>query len=436
MMDFGKLKNKRLCVAVSGGVDSVTLLHYCKTGEAKYGYRLFAVHCEHGIRGEESVSDMRFVETLCKAWGVPLFVFQEDCPLRAKREKSSLETAARAFRYESFARLIAENKVDFIATAHHQGDEAETVLFRLARGTSLAGLKGIEAENGWLLRPLLDWKKSEIIAYAKAEKLEYREDKTNFETEATRNKIRLCVLPVLEEAVSGATENIARFAALASEDEAFLQEESKKLLSYDNEKYTVAFSGKKPLFCRACLLAFKALGLDRDYTAAHLQAAFDLQKSERGARLDLPCLVVVEKGLHGIEIFLKKDERYEEKTPSAPYTEKGFDGGRYEVNISFAPIRDTDKGWRILRFDADKIPKDACFRFREEGDEILKFGGTGKSLKKLLNEKKIPVREREYLPVIAKGNEVYAVCGVEISERIKITEETQRIAYITIRKKD
>ncbi len=435
MMNLNGFANKRLCVAVSGGVDSVALLHYCKAGEAKYGYRLFAVHCEHGIRGEESVSDMRFVETLCKAWDVPLFVFREDCPARAKTEKCSLETAARHFRYECFVKLIEEDKVDLVATAHHQNDEAETVLFRLARGSSLAGLKGIEAENGWLIRPFLAWKKSEILSYAKVNGLEYREDKTNYETDATRNKIRLCVLPILEEAVAGAVENIARFALLAGEDEAFLQAASKELLLADGEKYTVVFSDKKPLFCRACLSAMKSLGVEKDYTAAHLQAVFDLQKSERGASVDLPCGVVAKKSVQGVELSLREEEIYEEKSPESGYSEKGFDGGRYAVSISFTPVKDSENGLRILRFDYDKIPQNARFRFRKEGDEIKKFGGAGKSLKKLFNEKKIPVEEREYLPVIAVENEVLAVCGVEISERIKVTEETARTAYLITKRK-
>ncbi|MBQ8322574.1 MAG: tRNA lysidine(34) synthetase TilS [Clostridia bacterium] len=437
MMDLSRFAEKRLCVATSGGVDSVALLHYCKTGEASCGYRLFAVHCEHGIRGEESVADMRFVELICKAWNVPLFVFKEDCPARAKKEKCSLETAARNFRYESFCRLIEDGKVDFIATAHHESDEAETVLFRLARGTSLAGLRCIEAENGWLIRPFLDWSKAEITAYARENKLEYREDKTNFETDATRNKIRLCVLPELEKAVAGAGANIARFAALAGEDEAFLREESEKLLSGDGERYTVVFSKKKPLFCRACLSAMRALGVEKDYTAAHLQAAFDLQTSERGSTLDLPRGVVAEKGLRGIEFFLRKAEVYEERTSETPYSENGFDGGRYAVNVTFVPTEAEKDGLRALKFDADKVPVDAVFRFRKEGDKIEKFGGGSKSLKKFFNEKKTPVNEREYLPLIAseKNGEVYAVCGVEIAECIKVTAETKRIAYLITRKK-
>ena len=176
-----KYQGKRICVAVSGGGDSVALLHYLNALKEENGYSLCAVHCEHGIRGEDSLADMQFVQTLCKEWGVKLYLFQEDCPARAKREKESLETAARNFRYESFRKLIEEGKTQFIATAHHKNDEAETALFRLARGTSSGGISAMQEENGYLLRPFLKWSKKDITAYITQNGLSYREDKTNFE---------------------------------------------------------------------------------------------------------------------------------------------------------------------------------------------------------------------------------------------------------------
>ena len=133
MMNLSVLSNKKLCVAVSGGVDSVSLLHYLKAQEKNFGYILSAVHCEHGIRGEESLADAEFTKQLCQEWDVPLFMYREDCPARAKRDKESLETAARNFRLEVFSSILNAGKADFIATAHHKNDDAETVLFRLVR---------------------------------------------------------------------------------------------------------------------------------------------------------------------------------------------------------------------------------------------------------------------------------------------------------------
>ena len=435
-MMLKKFSQKRICVAVSGGMDSVALLHYLHSQRGKYGYFLLAAHCEHGIRGEASLADMRFVQELCETLGVELFLFQEDCVARSKKEKVSLETAARNFRYESFESLIKGGKTDYIATAHHQLDEAETVLFRLARGTALSGVKGMEKESGWLIRPFLDWSKAEIEKYAEENRLEYRVDETNADLQYTRNKLRAEVLPKLEEAVPAAGKNIAKFAAVAAEDDAFLYELAKELLEEKKDGYFVNFSEKKPLVTRACLMALKGLGVEKDYTSEHLDALFVLQACERGSKLDLPKNVECIREEKGLFFHVKQEESDIEKPKAKPFSMDGFDGGRYEVIIAKEGILDEKSEWKVLRADLGKIPKNAEFRFRKDGEEMQVFGGGTKSLKKLLNERKIPVCEREWLPMIAEGDCVYAVCGVEISERVKVDAETREQIYIYLRKKN
>lgn len=439
-MELRNFKNKKICVALSGGVDSVALLHYMKSCQ-DFGYTLCAVHCEHGIRGEESLADMRFVQELCKTWGIELFLFQEDCPARSAQEKESLETSARNFRKECFARLIEEGKADYIATAHHQKDQAETVLFRLARGTSLTGMAGMRVQEGYLLRPFLRWSKAEILAYASEQGLAYRVDKTNFDESYTRNKIRLQTLSKLEEAVPGATKNLAEFALQACEDDGLLYEYANELIfaqtGENGEEYVIHFCEKPSLFRRACLISLKKLGLEKDYTNERLSAAFALQKSERGSKISFPNGIEGEKELSGIRIYRKKETAVWEKNLPKPFDESGFDGGKYEVIVSRQPIEENGE-WRVLRIDGDKIPSNAVFRFRKEGDVIQSFGGGSKRLKKFLNEKKVPVEEREYLPLIAEGEteNVLAVCGVEISETLKLEENAKNALYIFVRKKE
>lgn len=440
-MDLKKLSGKRICVAISGGADSVALLHYLKTQSEAFGYSVCAAHCEHGIRGAESLADMAFVQEFCGKLGVPLYVFREDCVARAKREKKSLETAARDFRYERLFSLIDEDKADCIATAHHLGDEAETVLFRIARGAALSGAASMREESGKLVRPFLEWSKAQILEYVQAHDLSYCTDITNADAAYTRNKIRLEVLPKLEECVSGAAENIARFALRAAEDDALLYEYAKELLSVQTdedgaENYLVAFCDKFPLFSRACLLALKGLGVEKDYTSAHLSQAFVLQDKERGAKTDMPQGVKGIKTEKGVLFRLKKERISVELPMPKKVSLDGFDGGRYEVILSQTPIEEKKSGWRVLRADLDKIPDTAEFRFRKDGDEMRVFGGGTKSLKKLFNERKTPVEERAYLPLVAEENgEVYAVCGVEISEKLKVDENTQNAVYIQIKRK-
>ena len=434
-MTLKDFAGKRICVAISGGVDSVSLLHYLKKWEKEYGYTLCAVHCEHGIRGEESLADARFVEEYCACLSVPLYRFSEDCPSRAKRDKQSLETAARAFRQECFGQILSEGKAEYIATAHHKNDDAETVLFRLMRGTSLTGVGGMVEMNGKIIRPFLSWTRAEIVAYAEENSLPYCEDSTNQEMDATRNKLRLQILPFMEEAVPGTLENLVRFSHLASEDDDLLYEYAKALVAEEADGITVKFCEKKPLFRRACLLALKSLGVQRDYTALHLENAYNLQSLERGARLSFPKGVEAEKKEEGICFYKAFEEVLEDKKPTQNFSLNGFDGGRYAVSVSLNPIKE-ENGWRVLKVDGEKIPKAALYRYRQEGDFIQRFGGGKKTLKKFFNEEKTPVTEREYLPLIAEENgEVYVVCGVEISEKVKVTVDTKMPLYISIRKK-
>ena len=431
-MDFTKFQGKRICVAVSGGIDSVSLLDYMQKRQQEFGYQLCAVHCEHGIRGEESERDMRFVEELCQKYGLPLTVFREDCLAKAEREKCSIETSARRFRMQSFAKLITDGKADYIATAHHKNDEAETVLFRLARGTSLTGAQGMAQENAYIIRPFLDWAKADIQEYAKENGLAFCEDYTNVMRDATRNKIRLDVLPLLEDAVPGVVDNLARFAQTAGEDDEYLYRQSAKLLTAKKNGYTVSLCKEKSLFFRASLTALKALGVDRDYTRLHLELLYELQDKERSTILCMPKNIRAQKTANGIFLYVEQELPAPVALPKC-FKEGVFDGGMYEITV--ATIQPLPTEYPVLRVDGDKITKNATFRFRQDGDEIRVFGGKTKSLKKLFNEKKFPVQERAYVPLIAYEKEVYAVCGVEIADSVKVTEDTKNVMYISIKRK-
>ena len=429
-LDLSHYKDKRICVAVSGGVDSTSLLHYLISSQAEYGYQLCAVNFEHGIRGVDSVADSQFVERLCAEWGVELYSFSEDCIARAEREKASLETSARNFRNECYDKLLREGKADVIATAHHASDVAETVLFRISRGSALSGSVGIKQVENGRIRPFLNKTKSDILAYASAQNIPYREDSTNSQTDATRNALRLQVLPVLEERIPSAVKNISRFAATALEDDSFLYELSDSLLEQSKGGYKVRFSDKKPIFSRACLTAMKLLGIDRDYTQTHLNDLFSLQSLKIGASVTLPKNVVAVRGDGYISLGHKRDTK-EETFVSIPFEKGSYRLGRYEICVlDECPTQPQFE--KILRIDYEKLPADCVIRSRQEGDAFEKFGGGTKSLKRYMIDKKIPKEIRD-LPVVAKDSVVYAIFGVEISEKVKIHSQTQNTVYLTIK---
>ncbi len=435
-MNFGEFTGKRICVALSGGADSLALLHYLKERAEAFSFLLSAVNCEHGLRGEKSLADTRFVQALCKDWGVPLFCFSEDCAARANRDKVSVETAAREFRYECFESLLAQDQCDYIALGHHADDEAETLLFRLCRGASLTGAGAMKEVAGRYLRPLLSFSKEEILSYAKEKGLSYRTDESNFEPIAARNRLRLEVLPKLEEIIPGATENLSRFAFLAAADDEYLYALSKSLIekaekiSAEDSGLRLQFCKEKPLFFRACLTVLKTLGLNKDYTQKHLESVYALQEMQTGARAVLKGGIVAERIYDKIAFFIEGAIRGEW---SRGFAVGSFDGGSYEITVSTEPIEGAEK---LLRFDGEKVPENAVFRFPEEGDTFEKFGGGRKSLKKYLVDKKISARERESLPVLADGKEILLVCGVEISEKLRVDERTQRTLYVSIKRKE
>lgn len=461
MTNFGAFKGKRICVALSGGADSVCLLHLMKEREAADGFELSAVHCEHGIRGAESLADAAFAREICSELGVPFFHFEEDCLALARVRKESLETAARAFRQETFRALVEKGKADFIATAHHADDEAETVLFRLCRGTALAGARGMEEASGFFLRPLLTWNKARILRYLSERGIEYREDRSNYVPDVTRNKLRLEILPRLEDAVPGAAGNLARFARLAAEDDDLLLRLSRELIfereprEENDSGICLKECGERALFRRAALAALKRLGIEKDYTAAHLESVFDLQKLQVGSRIDLPKRVVAVRDYDSIR-FLKTDalggsERENERenkrkngdvfSTGVPFGAGVFAWGMVEVTVEEAgQVRNekttSEGGARALRFDFDRVPAGAVIRCAKAGDRFCKFGGGTKALSRYLIDKKIPQAVRNKIPLIADrdGDEVYVVCGVEIADGVKVTEDTEKIARVSVKK--
>ncbi len=430
-------------MAVSGGADSVALLHYMRAQAAAFGFQVVAVHCEHGIRGEDSLQDAAFVVELCKRWGVTLYSFSEDCLKKSAAEKTSLETAARIFRYGCFERLLKSKKCDFIALAHHENDEAETVLFRICRGTSLTGAAAMKEISGAYIRPFLTWSKDKILNYIKKNALSYRDDKTNFEPCATRNKLRLLVMPALEKVCPNASENLAKFAFAAAEDDEILYELAEKYVlrekknSLSDTGVRLRFCEKKPLFFRACLLVLKELGVTVDYTREHLNAVYALQESQTGASIRLQKGIVAKREYDKIVFYDTRVKVEADESFCKPFALGCFTAGGYVITVTdrLEEVKKRENGAfkrSVLRFDGDKIASGAAFRFRKEGDTFKRYGGGEKPLKKYFIDEKIPSWQRDRLPVLAVGSKALLVCGADIADEIKIDGETKNVLYLTI----
>ena len=416
----------KLCVAVSGGRDSVALLHFLSHHREEARISLSALTCGHGIR-KEAEGDLAFVSDLCAAWGVPLTIFRADVPARAKESGRGLEEEGRAFRRECYHKML-EGGADAVLTAHHQDDYAETVLFRLARGTSLKGLNAFPKQPG-LLRPLLGVTRADIDAYILENNLPYREDESNADVTFARNRIRHEVLPALERAVPGAKENLIRFAERAARDDAFLQELAAREVRGEAEK-RVRADLPEPLLFRACLAAMNALGLMRDYTEANLKELEKLTRTQAGRWCSLPAgLIAYREG--GDLVFVRASAPSEPALP-VPFTlgQLQFFGGILEAGEGDPPEISLQYEGKPLLIDLAMLPEGAVWRTRQEGDTFLSCNGKRKTLKKFLIDRKIPARVSGTLPVLAKGSEILAVAGVELADAVKRTERTARPGYL------
>jgi len=224
----------RLCVALSGGADSVALLLILHAERESLGIGLSAVHVHHGLRGAEADADQRFVEDLCIAHDIPLHLHQTSVPQRVSETRETIEEAARNLRYDFFTTLLASGHADSILTAHTLDDQAETVLMKLLRGAWTEGLSAIHPvitlPKGKILRPFLNTRRADIESFLKAANQPWREDSTNTDTAFTRNKIRHELLPQLRAYNPNLDQTLANLAELAREEESRWQTELSRIL--------------------------------------------------------------------------------------------------------------------------------------------------------------------------------------------------------------
>ncbi|MDY4186957.1 MAG: tRNA lysidine(34) synthetase TilS [Candidatus Borkfalkiaceae bacterium] len=479
-------KQSTVAVALSGGKDSVCLINMLLEKAASLGITVKAINVEHGIRGENSLRDTAFVKKLCESKNVPLLCFAVDSPARAEQTGESLEQAARFLRYDCFKKAISSGFCDFIATAHHQSDNAETVLLNLLRGTSLKGLCGIKktALSGQIIRPLLSVSREELDEYALKNNLEYVVDETNFLPDFSRNYLRNEVIPLIKRKFPHFERAAARMCKNIESDDQTLDYYAQKLIlpqyspteNKENEiSVKICGENERAIFMRACVIAFKRLGFVADYTSAHLDALYNLCFLQTGSSVNMKNGIKAFKE-HGRIIFCKENhkcgaisllsalsanESGKKETDNtgnktdaktvykAEFLKNDASDGIYfgDYKISLLPIKNKprfnkadeiendskskSKGEFIpnneIYFDFDKLPDQIEVRTRETGDEIVTFGGKIKSLKKYLNDKKISARISNGLPLIAKGKNVFLVAKVDVSALLKIDESTRNI---------
>ncbi len=431
-------KGNSVVLGVSGGADSICMLKLLSDLQKRLGISLYVLHINHMIRGEEADQDAAFVKKICTKFKVPHRVINVDVPALAQREGLSEEEAGRYVRYDEFSKYAYEVGATKIAVAHNSNDNAETVLMNLARGTGIKGLGGIppkremEDANGnvvEVIRPILCLSRKEIEDYLKENEIEYRNDSTNDSTDYTRNKIRLEIMPLLENINDNAMQNITNASNELADtsnyiekdvDEAyeeFVTEEDGKLFLSD-ESFAI-----DPIVLTGVIrkMIENIAGKLKDITRIHVGDVVSLSEKQVGKKIDLPYSIVAEREYEGISMFSESNETESEtknKEVIISFEEGDFD------RTSIEELKYTK--W----LDYDKID-DVVVRTRQKGDYIVIDGdGATKKLKKYFIDEKIPRRERDEVLLVADGNHILWVVGYRISEDVKVTPDTKKVVKL------
>ncbi len=427
-----------IVVGLSGGADSVALLHVLCSLKEEFGWQITAVHIHHGLRGKEADGDAAFAEEFCAKLGVPCVVRKVDVKAEAKARKLGEEETGRLLRYAAFREMAGED--GYIAVAHHRRDQAETMLMRLCRGTGLKGLTGMSPVREKICRPLLRCSRTEIEQYCRENGLMWREDATNQEETYTRNKLRLRVLPLLEEINPKAVEHMAETAELLSAEEDFLELQAAacyEKVKADAPKGEVRLKRKElqalhPAMRKRVLRKAMASFLRTDISQAQIEALEDLLQKETGKSRDFLEGVHAENRYDVLVLTMKK-ERAEGYRYLLPLGESVFVS---EIGLritAWAGEKDELLSEETKCFDFDKISGELFCRSRKTGDVIsLKIGR--KKIKDLFIDEKIPRNERETFPLITVGEEVLWAVGLRVSEKYQPDENTEKYLYVKIEK--
>jgi len=433
IIDLGVDLNKTLGAAVSGGADSMALLHCLRA----LNIHLKVYHMEHGIRGQASIDDMEFVQKQCEMLGVECVVKRVDVPKLAEEKGVSVETAARLARYE----FLDSADVEFIATAHHLDDLAETVLMNLVRGSGLNGLCGIPERRGRYIRPMIDISRAQIEEYAEKHGIEYRHDATNDDTAYTRNYIRKKILPGLKEINSSAAENIARTAKLLREDERALSDaaESAACIETGGEEVLVDTEVlmQQPSAIRKRIIRLAiARRFDLvDVENVHIDSVLRLvENGESGKRVDLKYSLFA--CLSYGKLVIGKPTKKKYNYSLAELKNQGrFEAGGFCFESEVLSAEDIIEFSQNAEYFDEQTVNGSVLRNRQEGDYIVPLGMKGsKRLSDYLSDRKVPLHRRDSLLVLAKDGEVFWVVGVGVSETSRI-RNSRSIIKINYREK-
>ena len=423
----------KVLVALSGGADSVALLRLL----IDLRYPCYAVHCNFHLRGEESNRDEQFVTELCKALGVKCEVVHFDTMAYAAEHKQSIEMAARELRYTKFEQIRQAQGLDVICVAHHQDDAVETLLLNLIRGAGINGLTGMKVKNGHVVRPLLCLTREEVIDYLNHMEQAYVTDSTNLTDMYARNKVRLQLLPLMEQINPAAKENIMQ-AAIHLSDTAKIYN---KIIAETGENIVKRHTDGIDISIQALL--------NTDVPQAYLFELLHPYGFNSAQVTDILRSLTAEPGrlFQTADYTLLRDRTHlqlrrtsSEVQESAIYIlpEKGILELHDGLQFSVSTIA-TDATWQVPRrndilcLDADCIAEPLTLRHPRQGDRFAPFGMKGsKLLSDFYTDIKLPHTEKAKQWVLCHGEDIVWAVGLRSSERYRLDKNAKKVICVEL----
>ncbi|WP_426430685.1 tRNA lysidine(34) synthetase TilS [Winogradskyella sp. HB-48] len=431
---FPFLKNSRLVIAISGGIDSVVLAHLCH----KLNFDFALAHCNFNLRGNESDADEDFVLDLGEQLDVEVFVQNFDTQVYADENKCSIQMAARELRYDWFYELAQQLNFDYILTAHHADDNLETFLINFTRGTGLNGLTGIPELNGNIARPLLPFSRETIEAYARSEKIKWREDSSNSSRKYLRNKLRHEVVPILKEINPQLLDSFQNTLQHLN-DTADIVEESLNALAkraikhIDDNHITFKISEFKKVNNPKAYL----FEMFKDYGFSEWDDVVNLLDAETGK--------YVRSSTHKLTKYREfliltncHSELVSESQSELFFTKSDIEVGKVQTpigNLFFDEAEALmDNSKTTIYVDAERLKYPLELRPWQTGDVFHPIGMKGKKkVSKFLKDEKLTPIEKESTWVLTSENKIVWIVGRRADERFKVTGQTKNILKIELK---
>jgi tRNA(Ile)-lysidine synthase len=420
------LKQKKLLLAVSGGLDSMVLLHLFQ----ELRYDISIAHCNFQLRGIESFGDQKFIQDYAEANAIPFFVTQFDTEAFAKDYKLSTQVAARELRYNWFYELLETEHFDYVLTAHHADDNLETFLINLTRGAGLEGLTGIPEQNDKIIRPLLFSSRLEIENHAKLHNIQWREDSSNASDKYVRNKIRHHLIPVLKELNPNfitsflKTEQYLQESMAMVEDAAVMVYQQVAMEVGDQIHFDLNQLLKLPNYQSYLYQWLKEFG----FTAWN--DIYDLVQSQSGKQVfSSDYKLLKNRDTLILYPFIEKDSQ------AFFIINKDQKEVKIPLNLSISKVTDISAGSnRTIFVDADELVYPLVLRKWETGDFFQPFGinGQTKKVSKLFKDEKLSLIEKENTWLLCSNDQIVWVIGIRADNRFRITDTTKNILKIEL----